>query len=68
MKSNAQLRHKAQGYVPQPPPVTPTEVAPSSQAVTPSLTLKLRLLSLCLLWELSSGKLILLEACRVVSD
>jgi hypothetical protein len=30
MKSNAQLRHEAQGDVPQPPPVIPTAVASSS--------------------------------------
>jgi hypothetical protein len=40
MKSNAQLQHKAQGDVPQPPPVTPIEAAPSSQAVTPSFDIE----------------------------
>jgi hypothetical protein len=33
MKSNAQLRHEAQGGVPQPPPVPPPAAASSSQAV-----------------------------------
>jgi hypothetical protein len=32
MKSNAQLRHEAQGDVPQPPPVTPIAAVPSSHA------------------------------------
>jgi hypothetical protein len=37
MKSNAQLRHEAQGAIPQPPPDLPTAVASSSsQAVPPS--------------------------------
>jgi hypothetical protein len=63
MKSNAQLQHEGQGDVPQPPPVpiTPSATA-SSQAMPPSFELKLRLLSLCLLWELSSMKLILSES------
>jgi hypothetical protein len=33
MKSNVQLRHEAQGGVPQPPPVPPLAVASTSQAV-----------------------------------
>jgi hypothetical protein len=33
MKSNAQLRHKAQGGVPQPPPVPPPAASSSSQAM-----------------------------------
>lgn len=33
MKSNAQLRHEAQGTVPQPPPDLPTVATSSSQAV-----------------------------------
>jgi hypothetical protein len=41
MKSNAQLRHEAQGDVPQPPPNLPTAAAPSSsQAVPPSFDIK----------------------------
>jgi len=36
MKSNAQLRHEAQGVVPQPPPDLPTAAASSSQAVPPT--------------------------------
>jgi hypothetical protein len=35
MKSNAQLRHEAQGAVPQSPPDLPTAAASSSQAVPP---------------------------------
>jgi hypothetical protein len=40
MKSNAQLRHKAQGAVPQPPPDLPTAAASSSQAVPPSFDIE----------------------------
>jgi hypothetical protein len=40
MKSNAQLRHDAQGDVPQPPPVTPTAAALSSHAVPPSFNIE----------------------------
>jgi len=41
MKSNAQLRHEAQGVVPQPPPDLPTTTASSSsQAVPPSLDIE----------------------------
>jgi hypothetical protein len=40
MKSNAQLRHEAQGDVPQPPPVTPIAAAPSSQVVPPSFDIE----------------------------
>jgi hypothetical protein len=35
MKSNAQLRHEAQGAVPQPPPDLPTAAASSSSQVVP---------------------------------
>jgi hypothetical protein len=35
MKSNAQLRHEAQGVVPQPPPDLPTATASSSSQVVP---------------------------------
>jgi hypothetical protein len=35
MKSNAQLRHEAQGDVPQPPPDLPTTAASSSSQVVP---------------------------------
>jgi hypothetical protein len=35
MKSNAQLRHEAQGVVPQPPPNLPTAAASSSSQVVP---------------------------------
>jgi hypothetical protein len=35
MKSNAQLRHEAQGTVPQPPPDLPTTAASSSSQVVP---------------------------------
>jgi hypothetical protein len=35
MKSNVQLRHEAQGGVPQPPPVPPPAAASSSHAVPP---------------------------------
>jgi hypothetical protein len=41
MKSNAQLRHEAQGVVPQPPPYLPTAAASSSyQAVPPSFDIE----------------------------
>jgi hypothetical protein len=40
MKSNAQLRHEAQGSVPQPPPVPPLAVASSSQVVPPSFDIE----------------------------
>jgi hypothetical protein len=40
MKYNAQLRHEAQGGVPQPPPVSPTTAASSSQAVPPSFDIE----------------------------
>jgi hypothetical protein len=41
MKSNAQLRHEAQGTVPQPPPdLPPTAVSSSSQAVPPSFDIE----------------------------
>jgi hypothetical protein len=40
MKSNAQLWHKAQGDVPQPPPVTPIAAASSSQVVPPSFDIE----------------------------
>jgi hypothetical protein len=41
MKSNAQLRHEAQGSVPQPPPVPPPAAASSSsQVVPPSFDIK----------------------------
>jgi hypothetical protein len=41
MKSNAQLRHKAQGSVPQPPPDLPTAAASSSsQAAHPSFDIE----------------------------
>jgi hypothetical protein len=41
MESNAQLRHKAQGVVPQPPPDLPTAAASSSsQAVRPTFDIK----------------------------
>jgi hypothetical protein len=42
MKSNAQLRHEAQGDVPQPPlvPVAPSAAAPSSQAGLPSIDIE----------------------------
>jgi hypothetical protein len=40
MKSNAQLRHEAQGGVPQPPPVPPLTAASSSQAVPPSFDME----------------------------
>lgn len=36
MKSNAQLRHEAQGAVPQPPPYLPIAAASSSSQVVPS--------------------------------
>jgi hypothetical protein len=36
MKSNAQLRHEAQGAVPQPPPDLPIAATSSSQVVPPS--------------------------------
>jgi hypothetical protein len=47
MKSNAQLRHEAQGNVPQRPSVSvsPSTTASSSQACLLPFTLKLRLLS-----------------------
>jgi len=40
MKSNTQLRHEAQGAVPQPPPDLPTVAASSSQAVPPSFDIE----------------------------
>lgn len=42
MKSNAQLRHEAQGNVPQPPSVlvAPSAAASSSQAVPPSFDIE----------------------------
>jgi len=40
MKSNAQLRHVAQGGVSQPPPVPPPAVASSSQAVPPTFDIE----------------------------
>jgi hypothetical protein len=40
MKSDAQLRHEAQGAVPQPPPDLPTAAASSSQAVPPSFDIE----------------------------
>jgi hypothetical protein len=40
MKSNAQLRHLAQGGVPQPPPVPPPVAASSSQAMPPTFDIK----------------------------
>jgi hypothetical protein len=40
MKSNAQLRHEAQGDVPQPPPVPPPVAALSSQVVPPSFDIE----------------------------
>jgi len=40
MKSNAQLRHKAQGDVPQPPPVTPIAATSSSQAMPTSFDIE----------------------------
>jgi hypothetical protein len=40
MKSNEQLRHEAQGGVPQSPPVPPTVAALSSQAMPPSFDIK----------------------------
>jgi len=40
MKSNAQLRHEAQGAVPLLPPDLPTAAASSSQAVPPSFDIE----------------------------
>jgi hypothetical protein len=40
MKSNAQLRHEAQGTIPQPPPDLPTAAASSSQVVPPSFDIE----------------------------
>jgi hypothetical protein len=40
MKSNAQLRHEAQGGVPQPPPFPLTAATSSSQAVPPSFDIE----------------------------
>jgi hypothetical protein len=40
MKSNAQLRHEAQGGVPQPPPVPPIAATSSSQVVPPSFDIE----------------------------
>jgi hypothetical protein len=40
MKSNAQLRHEAQGGVPQPPKVPQPAAASSSQAVSPSFDIE----------------------------
>jgi len=40
MKSNAQLRHEAQGAVPQPPPNLPTVATSSSQAVPPTFNIE----------------------------
>lgn len=40
IKSNAQLRHEAQGCVPQPPPVPLPAVPSSSQAVPPSFDIE----------------------------
>jgi len=39
-KSNAQLRHEAQGAVPQPPPNLPTVSASSSQVVPPTFDIE----------------------------
>jgi hypothetical protein len=40
MKSNVQLRHEAQGVVPQPPPDLPTAAASSSPAMPPSFDIE----------------------------
>jgi hypothetical protein len=40
MKSNAQLRHEAQGAVSQPPPDLPIAAASSSQVVPPSFDIE----------------------------
>jgi hypothetical protein len=40
MKSNAQLRHEAQGAVPQPLPDLPTAAASSSQAMPPTFDIE----------------------------
>jgi len=40
MKSNAQLRHEAQGDVPQPSPVPPPAAALSPQVVPPSFDIE----------------------------
>jgi hypothetical protein len=40
MKSNVQLRHEAQGAVPQPPPIPPPVAVSSSQAVPPTFDIE----------------------------
>jgi hypothetical protein len=60
MKSNAQLRHEAQGAVPQPPPNLPTAVASSSsQVVPPSFDIEAAFAQLMTSIQLFSGKSIL---------